>query len=249
MVLLDDRDGYKLSIPAMGSLLEIRWIEGESKDIEALRDELAALTDRWVEVLSDYQQESEVNRFCSDADDGEWHSPSESLWRMLMECDRWHRWSEGAFDASLGALTRLRRSKREGSPKEWEQARANCGWDTIEWDLTNRRLRFHRSGLRFDFGAIGKGFVADRLAEQLIDFGIERFVVNASGNMRVGVRPTEDVVGWPIAIGLVDQPDQNLCALRLHGCGIATSGDQFQKFRDGASGDNIDSSKIGRAHV
>jgi thiamine biosynthesis lipoprotein len=182
--------------------------------------------------MSDYQQDSQVNEFCRKADDGNWHQPSSDLWRVLQLCDDWNRWSLGAFDASLGALTRLRRSKKEVTPSQWEQASRSCGWDAIEWDYPNARVRFKRPGVRFDFGAIGKGFVVDRLSERLGEFGVSRYCVNASGNMAFGESPKPRIGGWPVTIGLVDQPDRSLCSMRLANCGIATSGDLHQKFRD-----------------
>lgn len=149
-----------------------------------------------------------------------------------MLCNDWNRWSEGAFDASLGALTRLRRSKKPVTDSAWEQASSSCGWNLLEWDHGNRSLRFKRSGIRLDFGAIGKGFVVDRLACRFRELNIERFSVNASGNMAVGLGPKQDNVGWPITIGMVDRPQQNLRSLRLTNCGIATSGDMHQRYRD-----------------
>jgi thiamine biosynthesis lipoprotein len=90
-----------------------------------------------------------------------------------------------------------------------------------------------------DFGAIGKGFVVDRIGEAMQAIGLHRFLVNASGNMRCGSPPTDaavdsDRAGWPISIGLVGHPDRELKQLRLSRCGIATSGDQYQRFRDGS---------------
>jgi len=197
-----------------------------------LRDMFQALIERWVDVMSDYQQDSQVNEFCRKADDGQWHKPSEDLWKILTLCHNWNRWSEGAFDASLGALTRLRRSKKPVADSAWEQASRSCGWNLLEWDHGNKSVRFKRSGIRLDFGAIGKGFVVDRLASQFRELGIERFSVNASGNMAVGLGPSQDKEGWPITIGLVDQPQQNLRSLRISNCGIATSGDMHQRYRD-----------------
>jgi thiamine biosynthesis lipoprotein ApbE len=62
--------------------------------------------------------------------------------------------------------------------------------------------------------------------------GIESYCVNASGNMVFGESPKPTVQGWPVSIGLVDQPDRSLCSVRLSKCGIATSGDLHQKYRD-----------------
>ncbi|MFM2218263.1 MAG: Thiamine biosynthesis lipoprotein ApbE precursor [Planctomycetota bacterium] len=241
----EDKEGYSLRIATMGSEISIRWIglpkeskatrtADQSASMEGIGETLNQVTERWVEVLSDYQQDSEVNQFCAKADDGQWHSPSAELWQVLELCDSWNRWSHGAFDASLGALARIRRSKREASEEAWQKARKASGWDKVQFDLRERRVRFSIPGIRFDFGAIGKGFVVDRLAECLQEFGIERYVVNASGNMRLGIGPYEEKpMGWPVSIGCVESPDRSLAMFELQRCGIATSGDQYQKFRDG----------------
>lgn len=234
-------DGYTLVIPTMGSQISIRWIpdaellqEGNSETVEAVEKKLREVNDQWVEILSDYQQDSEVNRFCGEADDLRWHTPGERLWQVIELCDRWNRWSEGAFDAGLGALARLRRGRREYPVEVWEQARMASGWERLELDYTSHRVRFRIKGVRLDFGAIGKGFVVDRLAECLEGVGIRRYVVNASGNMKLGECPrSESTEGWPVTIGCVESPDRSLALLQLQCCGIATSGDLFQKFRDG----------------
>lgn len=255
----DVPDGYTLVIPTMGSQIAIRWVLEEdpknpqttksksAEELEEIGKKLQKVNDDWVEILSDYQQDSEVNRFCSLADDMDWHEPSESLWRVLELCDQWNRWSEGAFDAALGALARLRRGRREYSVEVWEQARTASGWDRMELDRDARRVRFKVRGVRLDFGAIGKGFVVDRLAECLEEFGIRRYVVNASGNMRLGDAPRlESSEGWPVTIGCVESPDRTLALLQLQRCGIATSGDLFQKFRDGPRKVQSGSSAPGR---
>ena len=247
--LQSDPEAYVLSIPAMGSMIDLRWIsnaQSASKDPVKLGEDLQAEIDRWVEVMSDYQQDSQVNQLCRQADDGKWHSPSTELWRVLMLCDDWNRWSQGAFDASVGALTRLRRSKNIATKDHWEQATQSCGWELIQWDRAGGRLRFKRPGIRLDFGAIGKGFVVDRLAEHLQSIGIESYSVNASGNMVFGKSPAPTVRGWPVSIGLVDQPDRSLLSVRLSQCGIATSGDLHQKYRDrpGVNADQDKSSHI-----
>lgn len=234
-------DGYTQVIPTMGSQIAIRWIpnadslHGQNPEVsEAIGKKLLEVNDHWVEILSDYQQDSEVNRFCGEADDLGWHTPVEGLWQVLELCDRWNRWSDGAFDAALGALARLRRGRREYPDDVWEQARIASGWERLEFDYSAHRVRFKIKGVRLDFGAIGKGFVVDRLAQCLEELGIRRYVVNASGNMRLGDRPrSESTEGWPVTIGCVESPERTLALMHLQHCGIATSGDLFQKFRDG----------------
>lgn len=231
----DPPDAFVLTIPAMGSQIDIRWtVEGQSssKSANEIGEILRHDIDRWVEVMSDYQQDSQINTLCTNADDGHWHSCTTELWRVLKLCDHWNRWSDGAFDASIGALTRIRRSKKNPTQEQWDQAVLSSGWEHIEWDPIGLRIRFKRPGLRVDFGAIGKGFVVDRLGEQLLELGIQSYSVNASGNMGFGQGPTLESQGWPVSIGMINSPDRSLCQMRLAHCGIATSGDVHQKFRD-----------------
>jgi thiamine biosynthesis lipoprotein len=221
----------------MGSWIEIRWIGGDADRRDVVGETARSCADAWVDVLSDYQQDSHCMQLCRDASDGKWVTVSDPLWRVILECDRWHRVSEGAFDAALGALTRLRRSSREVSENVWHEARARCGWEHMELDPGQQRIRLHRPGILLDFGAIGKGFVIDRIGESLRGLGISSFSINASGNLLCGEPiasdpPGREMVGWPIAIGVLGDPQRELKRLRLSQCGIATSGDQFQRFRD-----------------
>ncbi|MCU0707627.1 MAG: FAD:protein FMN transferase [Pirellula sp.] len=236
----DDEGGYRVSIPSMGSLIEIQWIGSESIQAKSVAQAASECADRWVDVLSDSQQDSECMQLCRQGVDGEWRAVSDALWRVMLECDRWHRLSEGAFDAALGALTRLRRSRKPFSESEWRDARARCGWEHVDLDREGHRVRLLRPGVMLDFGAIGKGFVVDRIGESLRSIGIDRFLVNASGNMLCGEaieteRGPQAEKSWPISIGTLGDPKLVLKQLRLKRCGIATSGDQFQKFRDAGS--------------
>ncbi|MFN7625370.1 MAG: FAD:protein FMN transferase [Pirellula sp.] len=228
-------DAFESEFPSMGSTIQLRWVSEKGLDPVSILRGARELADQWVDILSDYQQDSQCNQLCRDADGGSWTFVSDGLWEVIVECDRWHRISEGAFDASLGALTRLRRSHRDATEEQWERARAQCGWDQLELDHGGHRIRFLKSGLRLDFGAIGKGFVVDRIGQYLRGIGIDSFSVNASGNMCLGDTPNrgDREHGWPIAIGAIGNADRELLRLRLAGCGIATSGDLFQKYRDG----------------
>ena len=241
---LAEDSGYRISIPSMGSLIEVRWISGKSGSEQTVAKTAQSCADAWVDVLSDYQQDSECMQFCRDASTGAWVSVSESLWRMLIECDRWHRLSEGTFDAALGALTRMRRSRKEFPESDWQEARTRCGWDHVELDRNKRRVRLHRPGVMLDFGAIGKGFVVDRIGEQLRTIGIDQFLINASGNMLIGEGiasedGSDSRVGWPVSVGDLKDSQRELKRLRLSHCGIATSGDQFQRYRDRASAGGV----------
>ena len=93
----------------------------------------------------------------------------------------------------------------------------------------NRSARLLQFVMRLDLGAIAKGYAADEALEVLKRFGIERALVAASGDLALGDPPPgED--GWRVEIVGFDAPDGPPSAIvRLANCGVATSGDLFQR--------------------
>ena len=231
----------------MGSKINLRWFAEESEQ-NRIAESARQMADKWVAILSDYEPNSQAMLACASADCGDWIPISDELWTVVQMCDQWHHWSNGAFDAALGSITRLRRQRKSASKTQWEEARIKSGWHLLALDAEEKAIRFTVPGVRFDFGAIGKGFVVDRIAEKLVELGIERYVVNASGNMRIGKAPS-DSQGWPIAIDIPPQNSSKLSVelfrMRMSQCGIATSGDRWQRFPNSAgSAKEDDSSHI-----
>ena len=227
--------GFEAEFPSMGSKINLRWY-CDHADQDRIVETARTIADHWTSVLSDYEPASQAMVACLKADDGNWVPLSNDLWNVVQRCEQWHRWSNGAFDAALGAITRLRRRRTLATPVQWDDARRASGWGLVEFDVPNQAIRFRMPGIRFDFGAIGKGFVVDRIAEKFREMEIERFVVNASGNMRIGKSPPQ-TEGWPIAIDVpatgANEAGTELLRTRISECGIATSGDRWQRFPDG----------------
>ena len=76
-----------------------------------------------------------------------------------------------------------------------------------------------------DLGSIAKGFIADRMAEQLRSDGVVSGLVDARGDIRVFGRPQIINVQHPRKKG------RAILAVKIKNSGIATSGDysQYQK--------------------
>ncbi len=235
---------YEVQFPAMGSLLHLKWLDQQSATPEAgkalaqrIRSQGIEIAEFWDGILSDYDDESDAMQLGKLADDGEWHDVKKELASVLTACDSWNRISDGAFDAALGTMTRLRRRRRLPTEKEWEEARDVSGWKWVEWDGAANRIRFKKPGVRFDFGAIGKGWVADAIYAMLVGEGIPCCSVDFSGNIRFGDAPP-GTDGWPVSIDRCQEEGEEpaeLCRLRLSQCGIATSGDRWQRFPDSRS--------------
>ncbi len=203
---------------------------------EALAKQAAkAAFDRVAElnaVLSDYDPQSELSRLSQSA--GEHHPVpvSRDLWPVLERAQDLNTQSGGAFDITIGPLTRLwRRARRERqmpSNARRTQAMNLVGPQLIELDADRRTVLLRRSGMRLDLGGIGAGFAADEAFRTLHAHGLNEALVDASGDVVVG-NPPPGESGWRIGIEAgTRRADLPLVFVRLARQAIATSGDTQQ---------------------
>ncbi len=140
----------------------------------------------------------------------------------VLECaeEMW-RVSGGAFDVAVAPqLQALGFLPCGGSPVNAD-LNSVPSFSDVEL-LSDRRVRFHRPGVRLDLGGIAKGFAVDRAIETLREHGIGNALVNAGGDLRgLGSR------SFPIAIRNPLEPRQALTTIALADAALATSAHYF----------------------
>jgi FAD:protein FMN transferase len=138
--------------------------------------------------------------------------------------------SGGAFDPTLGPLSRLWRESRRTGKLPSDEARAAagaaCGWREVEFDGATRRLRLKKPGMQLDLGGIAKGFAADRMFEVMKARGFPRTCIAAGGDLRLG-DPPPGKTGWKVGLKTFDRekPEE---VVELSNCAVSTSGDLHQ---------------------
>lgn len=224
-------EGYEASFPALGTVVEIKVF---SNNAELVGQTVKAAEQRTNDIeatLTDYNSDSETSMLTERAAGESFASVSPDLWNMLAASDRWNKLSGGAFDASLGSLTRQWRASRRTKQPLTEDLRQTAlqqsGWRHVQLNHTNQSVRFTRDGVRLDFGAIGKGYVVDEIFKLFEQAGLKQCLVNISGNMRCG-NPPPDRSGWRIEISPLEKGQPILRRLILANISIATSGDLWQ---------------------
>lgn len=227
--------GYELTFPAMGTMLAFQAFPEKAEDADALVEKVFGQArhevNRLVEILSDYNTESETVRLTQDATVGQWQTVSPEMWEVLQVCDRWHRLSNGAFDASLGRLTSLWRKARKAKTlpdsEEVKEALRHTGWQYVKLDAEQHRVKILLNGLKLDFGAMGKGFIIDRAYESLAAGGLPRSLVRAGGDLRCGAAPPGRS-GWRIEIARLDDRQEEPPRFSLSHAAVSSSGDLYQ---------------------
>jgi thiamine biosynthesis lipoprotein len=182
-------------------------------------------------AFNDYDPSSELSRLGAASPTPEPVPVSEDLWRILERATAFAELTDGAFDPTLGPLTRLwRRSRRLGrlpSADVLHSAQSAAGYRHLRLQRQHRGVALDRAGMRLDLGGIGQGFAADEALAVLRAHGLERALVDASGDVACGAAPPGRT-GWRIGIAPLEPDGPPSRYLELADGAVSTSGDAFQ---------------------
>lgn len=142
----------------------------------------------------------------NNAPKNEWLSVSDEMWEILSICSEFYEMSNGAFDVSIAPFIALWKEEKAPSEEEIENTRKKCGFDKVELDHENKKIRFAEEGMELDFGAVEKGFVLDILKPMIVDLGVENAIVSFQEDvvLAMGNHPNGDF--WPLGIRNLRNP-------------------------------------------
>lgn len=182
--------------------------------------------------MSDYRSDSEISLLAAGAGGGA-RAISPDLARVLGRAQRISLLSGGAFDATVGPLSRVWREARAqgGVPDtgEIESARGRVGWQYLEVDEEGRTARLTRAGMGLDLGGIAKGYAAQRAVEVMKSRGLNRCMAALAGDVALGDAPPGER-GWLVEL---HSGTSTRGVLVLLNCCVSTSGDAEQALEVG----------------
>jgi FAD:protein FMN transferase len=190
---------------------------GEVKRIESLLTE-----------FSDTSITSAINRLA-------WQYPiavDKEVFEILHRCKKISTLTQGAFDITSGILKKLYNFKGQDfimpDDDQIRKALLKVGHDKIKL-MPGHRVQLAAAGMHIGFGAIGKGYAADRVKKLLIAMNVTGGVINASGDLTVwGSRA--DGSAWNVGIADPDDPVKTIAWIPLNNASVATSGNYEQYF-------------------
>lgn len=225
------RNSYKVAANKMGSVFEVTAVHPDADLARAAIDAAYAEIDRIEQLISSWRADSETSLLNRRA--GEGPVPlSRELIELIARCHKVSAWTEGAFDISIGPLLPIWdfRTPHPNLPAEETIAAAQALVDyrLISWDLQAGTATLAKPGMRIGFGAIGKGYAANRAVAVLKKAGILGGVVNAGGDMMVFGHNGQGKP-WTITIAHPRQPGAALAELEITDQAVVTSGD-YERF-------------------
>nr|WP_319266357.1 FAD:protein FMN transferase [uncultured Draconibacterium sp.] len=165
-------------------------------DIEQLESTISRFS-----LLSDIH---EINQTEKDV----WMEVPDELWEILTIANDFNQMSQGAFDVTMSLVQSLWVEKEDVEENELAEALQKCGFDKLELDLDNKRLRFKEDGVELDFGAIEKGFALDLVKPLLIDLGVKDAIISFEEDVVLALGNHPDGTDWPLGIRNQQQPNE-----------------------------------------
>jgi thiamine biosynthesis lipoprotein len=186
----------------MGTVFEIvaydKSPERASAAIDAAFNEVVRLDG----ILSNYKPGSDLSRLNRTAHFQKQFVPPD-LYYLIGESIKYSKISSGKFDVTVGPLVdywkSVLRGERSPSTSEENRLRACTGFQKVEL-FPPDRIEFRSSCLRIDFGAIGKGYAVDRMAQILRSKGIVSAFINAGGSTIYAIGAPPQASGWRVQL-------------------------------------------------
>jgi thiamine biosynthesis lipoprotein len=222
---------FKQTLKLMGSRFEITVVAKDS--VEADRYISTAVNEivRIEKLISSWDENSQtsaINRMAG-------IQPVEvdkELFDLIERALAISKLTDGAFDITYASMDRI--WKFDGtmpempSPEEIKASVSKVGYENVVLDKAKSTVFLTQKGMRIGFGAIGKGYAADKAKAMLASMGVSSGIINASGDMNTwGKQP--DGSAWKVAITNPMDKNKVFALLPIIDGAVVTSGN-YEKY-------------------
>jgi thiamine biosynthesis lipoprotein len=223
---------YYFEQPLMGTYVSITVYAPDEASANTASEAAFARMQALVDVLSDYDADSEVRRLCATSGPGAPVAVSDELWTVLTRSRDVAAQSAGAFDVTIGPVVELwrdaRRRRRLPLPSQLSTAMERVGWEMMDFDPEHQTVELARNDMQIDLGGIAKGYIADESLRLLREIGFAHSMVAIAGDISCGRAPP-GAAGWRIGIAPLGDPEATPERyLILENAAVSTSGDAYR---------------------
>ena len=222
---------YNRTVKLMGSRFDITVVADEQRTADTAIDLAVAEITRIEKLISSWDPASQTSRINQHAG-LEPVVVSAELFDLIKRSLTISKLTDGAFDITSASMDKI--WKFDGSmtempdPEAVRNSIARVGYEKIVLDESNHSVFLPEEGMKIGFGAIGKGYAADKAKKLLQDHGTPAGIINASGDMNTwGKQP--DGQDWKVAITNPMDKDKAFALVPLKQGAVVTSGN-YEKY-------------------
>ncbi len=215
----------------MGSRFEVSAIHNDvGLAWEAINAGIQEITriEKLISSWDEASQTSEINRNAGI----EAVKVDKELYDLIHRALKVSKLTDGAFDISFASMEKV--WKFDGSMTELPSEEAivasvaKVNYQNILLDAEAQTVFLKEKGMRIGFGAIGKGYAANRAKAIMQEMGIDNGLVSAGGDL-IGWGEQEDGTEWKIGIADPEEKDKIFSWLSIVNQSVVTSGN-YEKF-------------------
>ncbi len=224
---------YRIDFKAMGCHM-IAMVDSSSSEAPEQLALLPSWFEDWEQSLSRFRTESELNKLNSLA--GWPVKVSLTLWEVFQAALNAEKDSAGlvtaavldavvnaGYDRSFDLMTQA------SMPAAFSPWKMTGSLKEVQLDQTAQTICLPID-MHLDFGGVAKGWAAHQAAQRLAEWGPA--LVSAGGDVAISAAQSNGEP-WPLAIDDPFHPGEFLNTLMLGECGVATSGTDYRRWKQG----------------
>ncbi len=215
----------------MGSRFDITVVADDSSKANYFIDVAVDEISRIEKLISSWDQKSQTSEINRNAGIRPVQVDVELL-QLIERSIGLSKLTDGAFDISYASMDRI--WKFDGSMTEMpgeNEIRTSVekvGYKKIVLNQNESTVYLKVKGMKLGFGAIGKGYAADKAKELLIEMGVAAGIINASGDMATWGKQANGS-DWKVAITNPLDKNKAFALLPVSDGAVVTSGD-YEKY-------------------
>lgn len=215
----------------MGSRFDITVVANDSIQANKYIDTAVAEISRIEKLISSWDDNSQTSKINRNAG----FKPvkvDKELFDLIERAISISKLTDGAFDISYASMDRIWKfdgsMTKMPSKEETTISVEKVGYQNIVLDKKNSTVFLKLEGMKIGFGAIGKGYAADKAKKLLISKNVSSGIINASGDMNTwGKQPNGNE--WKVAITNPMNKNKVFALLPIINGAVVTSGN-YEKY-------------------
>ncbi|MBO0329221.1 FAD:protein FMN transferase [[Muricauda] lutisoli] len=221
----------KKTLKLMGTRFEITVVAPNEEIGYINIDEAVSEIERIENIISSWNEKSETSLINTNAG----IKPvkvSHELFNLIERSIKISEITDGAFDITYASMDNIWKfdgtMDKVPTEAEIEKSVSKVGFEKIQLDAENQTIFLPEKGMRIGFGAIGKGYAADRAKDLLVSKDVKGGIINASGDLTTwGTKITGEK--WLVGIANPLSKDKVFSWLPIVESSVATSGN-YEKY-------------------
>ena len=142
---------------------------------------------------------------------------TDAFLEILAIAEEMYNKTSGIFDVSIGSLTKLWQISEKAeycmndfdsleylcsipTEEEINKVKTLINYQDIKIDAEQKTVSLTKEGMALDFGAIGKGYAAEKLADYLSEYHFSYVIINMGGNVKVIGESLQDTLPLKIYV-------------------------------------------------